>query len=82
MSGERIKKARAILDQWRSGSMYEAILSGRTLVPIIDGTAGNPALLDALDELLAVHEVPAYMVPASVRGIAEAIITAQERMGA
>lgn len=82
-----IQQARDALAEWRSGPMYEAILSGRTLVPIIDGTAGNPELLDAIDGLLelaaewakadGIESVPRWMYR-----IAAAIIAADERMSA
>lgn len=49
--------------------------------PLIIGTAGNPELLDAIDELLALYVTyPGEWPTPTVKRIAAAIIAADERM--
>lgn len=85
-----IQQARDILKRWRDSPMAESLTKGRTLVPLVDGTAGNPDLLDAIDGLLSFAQA-AVVGPngghfGSMVGqahiIAAAIVAADERMNA
>jgi hypothetical protein len=79
-----IQQARAVLAKWRTGPMAEAITGGRSLIPLVDGTAGNPALLDAIDEFLSQGAVFQEFGPGVFSDhagrITAAIIAADERM--
>lgn len=80
-----IARARTILAKWRKAAPWLGgpVVDGGT--PLIDGTAGNPDLIDAIDGLLehAVTQPDRYLDSAPggrSRRIAAAIIAADERM--
>jgi len=92
-------KSAWVFEKGHSGGMYGAWVyaneSGSDTIAddiwpdgnarLIVGLAGNPDLLDAIDELLAMYVSRTAgdpLAPASVRRIAAAILSADERMSA
>lgn len=67
-----IQKARDVLKKWR-----EEVVHVNSVVPLVDGTAGNPALLDAIDMEL---EYGIHAPNGTTKRIAAAILSADERM--
>lgn len=77
-----IEEARAVLKKWRDAAPWLGgpVVNGGT--PLIDGTAGNPDLLDAIDLGLAFYESEADItqVPEVTALIATAILRADKEM--